>query len=144
MPKRKRKGNKYSKSPIVAMSAANADKFFAMTDDDAPLAMMLAVGVEQHPKTKFFQPWISTNGLDFTCIAAYRDQAKALAAKEILEQEAHRGNLSDPDFVVQLFTTLAELGDGEPLLLPDEMIHKLGRDVLHSLQAHEERRSDQS
>jgi hypothetical protein len=140
MPKKKRggftgTGQKYPQRQIVnTRDAGVREAFYATTDADAPLdARHIAAGYLKHPESRLYQVWISTNGLDFTPLAAFREEAKAGATVSLIQQEVQAGHFSDPDLVHEFYRFLEEESDGQVQLFPDDLIRKLGRDLLHSV-----------
>jgi hypothetical protein len=132
--KRKRRGSgKYPKRPVIGTrDPATREAFYAKTDQEAPLGpRQLAAGSIQHPDTGLWQVWLSTNGLDFTQLAAFKEAGKAANAVTIIQREAQAGNLYDQELVEALYEFLAEESDGEALPLPEDLIRKLARDIVH-------------
>jgi hypothetical protein len=134
-PTMPRSSGKYPKRVIVTVSDPDArEAFYAATDDDAPLGPhQIAAGTVQHPDTGFWQVWVSTNGYDFTQLAVFKENAKAINAVELIKKEVAAGNFFDEDLVVAFFEFLAEQSDEEPGLLPDDLVRKLGRDIVHKV-----------
>ncbi len=134
MKKKKRiTGSKYPKrSVITTQDRLVREAFYQATNEEAPLEPgQIATGTIQHPDTGLWQVWVSVNGLDFTQLAAFKQQAKANGAVEIINLEKQRGTLSNPAFVRGLFEFLEKESDSEVRPLPDELIRKLARDILH-------------
>ena len=124
---------KYPKRPVtIVQDPAEREAFYKKTDEEAPLGRyQIAAGTIQHPDTGFWQVWISTNGLDFTQLAAFKENHKAVNAVDLIKKEVAAGNFSDEDLVVAFYEFLAEQSDEKPRMLPDDAIGKLGRDILH-------------
>jgi hypothetical protein len=124
---------KYPKQPVIPIRDPREQKaFFQATDAQAPLGPhQLAAGYIQHPDTGFWQVWISTNGLDITQVAAFQQPAKAAGAIEILQKEAKNGSLANPSLVTGLFKFFEQESDGQARPLPDDLVRKLVRDILH-------------
>lgn len=122
---------KYPKRPVITSGdQAQQEAFYQTTDPDAPLeAHQIAVGYIQHPDSGLWQVWISTNGLDFTQLAAFRESQKAADAIAILQKEGK--NLSNPVLMTGLLTFLEQQSDGQVQPLPDDLVRKLVRDILH-------------
>jgi hypothetical protein len=137
MSKKQRKGpqrrGKYPNRPIInTKDPATREQFYKATDKDAPLGRyQIVAGSVQHPDTGLWQVWVSTNGLDFTQVAAFKEARKAAASVVVIQQEGSAGHLSDQEIVEALFETLKEESDGPALPLPETLIRKLARDILH-------------
>jgi hypothetical protein len=126
------KGKHPKQSVITSRDPLECEIFYQATDSDAPLGpLQLAAGYIQHPDTGFWQVWISTNGLDITSLAAFKQPGKAASAIEILKEEGRKGGLSDPALVTALFKFLEQESDGQVRPLPNELVRKLVRDVVH-------------
>lgn len=135
--KRKPKPNstapgKYPKRRVLTTrSPGESHAFYAATDDQAPLRdRQLAAGLVQHPDTGFHQVWLSTNGLDITCLATYRDRARADSALEELKAFLRTPAIYDADKCAAMFAQLRDSGDGEPQALPDDLVRQLARGIL--------------
>jgi hypothetical protein len=50
---------------------------------------------------------------------------------DLIKKEVATGNFSDEDLVVAFYEFLREESDEEPRMLPDDVVRKLGRDILH-------------
>lgn len=108
--------------------------FYATTDSQAPLAeRQLAVGLVQHPDTGLHQVWLSTNGLDITCLAAYRDPGCAEVVLEELEAFLRTPDVYDDDKCATLLQKIQAAGDGEPHPLPDTVVREIGRGILRQV-----------
>lgn len=140
MTKRKRK---YPKSPVITTrNQAVRAAFYNKTDAEAPLGPgQIVAGYIQHPDTSLWQVWLSTNGYDFTQIAAFKDQSKAAGAVEIIKKEGREGNLANQQLVDALFAFLAEQSDGQAKPLPDELVRKLARELRHHVIKDEEEKA---
>lgn len=139
-PKRKqqrgqRRGGKYPKRPVITTrDPATRGAFYRATDQDAPLGKyQLAVGAVRHPETGLWQVWLSTNGLDILCLAAFREEQKAINAVTIIQREGRTSHFGNQEIVNELFEFLAEESDDTPQLLPDELVRRLVRDIVHSV-----------
>src|SRR5262249_21183282 len=89
---------KYPKQPVItSRDSLEREVFYQATDSEAPLGpSQIAAGYVQHPDTGLWELWISTNGLDITPLAAFKQLEKATGAIEILQEEGRRGGLSEP------------------------------------------------
>jgi hypothetical protein len=127
-----KKKTKYAKQRVTATSnTAERAAFYQATDDQAPLQdRQLAAGTIQHPDTGYYQIWLSTNGLDVTHLATYRDQAHADAALEQLKAFLRTTDAYDADKCAVFFAQLKAESDGEPQALPDEIVRQIGRGIL--------------
>jgi hypothetical protein len=139
MPKKKRPkirtSGKYPKRPVTTVrDPVERKAFYHATDEEAPLGPhQIAAGAVQHPDSKLWQVWISTNGFDFTQLAAFKEEVKAINAVELVKKEVAAGNFFDEDLVVAFYQFLAEESDEKPRMLPDDLVRKLGRDILHKV-----------
>ena len=138
MPKKKHArftgtSQKYPQRQVVnTRDQDTREAFYAATDADAPLgAYQLAAGYLRHPQSGLYQVWLSTNGLDITPLAAFREEAKAGAMVELIQQEGQAGHLTDPEIVHDFFAFMREESDGEVLLFSDDQVRKVGREMLH-------------
>jgi hypothetical protein len=130
-----RSSGKYPKRQVTyTRDQATREAFYQETDREAPLGRyQIAAGTIQHPDTGLWQVWLSTNGLDFTPLAAFRDPGKAANAVDIIKQEGQAGNLYNQGIVEALYEFLAKQSDGKALPLPEELIRKLARDIQHGV-----------
>ncbi len=105
--------------------------FYAATDASAPLEQnQFAAGIVQHSESDLYQTWLSTNGLDVTCLCAHRDQAEADAALRALTAFLRSPQVHDPDAATALFTRLGQSGDEPPRPFPDSQVRQIGRGIL--------------
>lgn len=101
---------------------------------DAPLGRyQIATGAIQHPDTRLWQVWLSTNGFDFNQLAAFNEEGKALNAVSLIKLEAQSGTFRDEELVRDFYLFLKEQSDGKTLPLPDDLVRKLGRDIVHAV-----------
>ncbi len=123
---------KYPKHQVRATSDPQETReFYRKTDDQAPLSgSQLAAGLIQHPGTGLQQLWLSTNGLDVTSLAAFRDQARANLALEDLKAFLRTPGVYDGDACAACFARLRADGDAEPEPLPDDQVREIGRGIL--------------
>ena len=126
---------KYPKRPVTVVSEPKErEAFYQATDEEAPLGPnQIAAGTVQHPDTGFWQVWISTNGFDFTQLAAFKEEHKATNAVALIQKEVAAGNFFDEDLVVAFHLFLEEQSDEKPRMLPEDLVRKLGRDILHKV-----------
>lgn len=134
MPKRHhftQQGKKYPEHQVITIhDAVTSQAFFDATDTHAPLAPRLfAVGVIQHPTTKLHQIWLSTNGLDVTCLNARYDERQAEADAQAVEALISSGDLYDDEKLAALFHHLKQEGDEEPTPLPDELVRDITQEI---------------
>ncbi len=127
-----RNESKYPKRRVQATrDPRERQAFYEATDDQAPLQThQLATGLAQHPDTGYHQIWLSTNGLDITSLAAYRDQAHADCALQELKAFLRTSDVYDADKCATIFDRLQQAGDGKPLPLPDDLVRQIGRAIL--------------
>lgn len=129
---KKKKRGKYPKRRVLSTHDPQlmAD-FYAATDDQAPLAgRQLAAGTIQHPDTGLYQVWLSTNGLDVTCLAAYRELEQADTSLEGLKAFLRTPAVYDADTCAAFFQKLLAASDVEPRALPDELVRQIARGIL--------------
>jgi len=62
-----------------------------------------AAGVIEHPVTKLYQVWLSTNGLDVTCFSAHHDVMRAEADKQEVKALISSGDFYDGEKITALF-----------------------------------------
>jgi len=87
---------------------------YQQTDEEATLGLrQLAAGIIQHPDTGLWQVWLSTNGLDFTQLAAFKDEGKAGRVVGRIQWEAQAGYFYDEEMVADFFSLLAYESDGD-------------------------------
>ena len=137
MQKRHRFTQQGRKSPehqvITIHDAATSQAFFDATDAHAPLAPRLfAVGVIEHPTTKLYQVWLSTNGLDVTCVSARYAEQQAEADAQAVETLISSGDLYDDEKLAMLFHHLKQESDEEPSPLPDELVRDITQEIVRA------------
>jgi|SRR5579859_7192087 len=126
---------KYPKRPVITTRNRNLSQALYQATDAVALLEpgQIAVGTIQHPDTSLWQVWLSTNGLDFTQLAAFRELEKARDAVTILKTEEEKGALVDPRLMAALFQFLEQQSDGDVLPLPEDVVRKLARDIIHKV-----------
>jgi hypothetical protein len=134
MPKRHRftqQGRKYPEHQVITMKdAATSRAFFDATDTHALLEPRLYVaGVIQHPTTKLYQVWLSTNGLDVTCLSAHYDEQRAEDDMQAVKALISSGDLYNDEKTAALFRRLAQESDEEPSPLPDELVRDITAEI---------------
>jgi|SRR5579885_677784 len=131
MKKRAKKQKYPQRKVLTTRNPAESRAFYDATDDQAPLSdRQLAAGHIQHPDTGWYQLWLSTNGLDVTLLAAYRDRARADSALEELKAFLGTPDVYDTEKCAALFGKLQQAGDGEPRALPDDLVRQIARQIL--------------
>lgn len=117
---------------LTTRDPQKTSKFYVATDAEAPLAHnQFVVGTAQHPDTRLFQIWLSTNGLDVTCLAACASEQLADELKAKLQAFLKTLGVYDPDACTTFFGELrAEAGGAEPQPFPDDLVHQIGRQIL--------------
>jgi hypothetical protein len=130
-----RPGKKYPKHKIITTSSAETSQaFYSKTDADAPLEPgHYAAGVIQHPITKLYQVWLSTNGLDVTCLSAHRNLKQAEEDKEAVKALIKSGDLYNDEKLTALFQMLKRGSEEEPLPLPDDLVRQITREILRAV-----------
>ena len=68
-----------------------------------------------------------------TQLAAFKEEHKATNAVELIKKEVAAGNFYDEDLVVAFYLFLEEQSDEKPQMLPEDLVRKLGRDILHAV-----------
>ena len=79
-----------------------------------------AVGIVEHPETKYWQVWITTTGEKLTWLAAFRQSGAANEIVKIVQKEAQQGGLTQQEVVVALFGFLNRRTEAKPQNLPAE------------------------
>jgi hypothetical protein len=92
-----------------------------------------AAGVIQHPNTKLYQVWLSTSGLDVTCLSAHRDVKKANDDLEYVRVLIRSGDLYDEEKTTELFKKLEQGSEEVPQLLPDDLVRQITREILRAV-----------
>jgi hypothetical protein len=138
MQKRKRSdrlGKKYPKRQIITSNDPRKNEaFYTATDADAPLGLrQYAAGVILHPATKLHQVWLSTNGLDVTCLSAHHDPELAESDLQAVKALISSGNFYDEEQTVALFQMLKQNSDEEPSALPDDVVRQIAREILRAV-----------
>jgi hypothetical protein len=129
------RGRKYPKRQIITTTDPRKNEaFYDATDSNAPLEPgRYATGVIQHPTTKLYQVWLSTNGLDVTCLSAHRNLKHAEADKEAVKVLIKSGDLYNDEKLTALFQTLKKNSEEEPQPLPDELVREITRAILRTV-----------
>jgi hypothetical protein len=128
------RGRKYPKRQISTITdPKKSEEFYNATDADAPFQPgHYAIGIIQHPITKQYQVWLSTNGLDVTCLSAHRNVKHAEADKEELKALIKSGDLYNDEKLTALFQKLKQGSEGEPQPLPDDLVRQIIREILRT------------
>jgi len=88
----------------------------------------LAVGVECHPQTKFYQVWCSSDGTDVNWVVAYQHADRAWLIVHEIERAAFNGRLPNSERARQFFEELYKGGDAKPSPVAGDIIeHIAGR-----------------
>ncbi len=129
------RGSKYPKRQIRTITdPKKSEAFYNATDADAPFQPgHYATGVIQHPITKLYQVWLSTNGLDVTCLSAHRNAKQAEADKEELKALIRSGDLYNNEKLTTLFQKLKQGSEEEPQPLPDDLVREILRAILRTI-----------
>lgn len=129
---KKRNTPKYLRKVSATSNPAVRAAFYAETDhaDETLAENQVAAGIILHPKNRLWQLWLSTNGLDVTCLAAYRDQVRAEKAHGQLKAFLGSQAAYESEKCADLFGRLRAEGDGEPALLPDDLVRVIGRQIV--------------
>jgi hypothetical protein len=127
--------NKYPKRQIIAITdSKKSEAFYNATDTDAPFKPgHYATGVIQHPITKLYQVWLSTNGLDVTCLSAHQDPKHAETDKEAIKTLITSGDLYNDEKLTTLFQMLKKNSEEEPQPLPDDLVREITRAILRTI-----------
>ena len=130
-----RHGSKYPKRQVITMNdPGKSQEFYHATDVDAPLGLrQYAAGVIQHPVTKLYQVWLSTNGLDVTCLSAHHDVMRAEADKQEVKALISSGDFYDGEKITALFEKVKQGSDEEPSALPDALVREITRAILRAV-----------
>lgn len=126
---------KYPSRPAIATrDAAAYNQWQQATATEAPLgSRQFAAGWVQHPHTGLYQTWLSTNGLDVTCISAHRSMIQAEAGVRALKTLITSGGFYDDEKTATLIAQLKRESDEEPRALPDDLVRLICREILHTL-----------
>ena len=129
------RGRKYPKRPIITTTdPKKSEAFYDITDADAPLEPgHYATGVIQHPTTKLYQVWLSTNGLDVTCLSAHQNAKQAEADKEAVKTLIKGGDIYDDEKLTTLFQKLKQGSEEVPQPLPDDLVRQITREILRTV-----------
>jgi len=129
-----RRASKYPQRQVITITDRGASKaFYQQTDADAPLEEgLFAVGIVQHPETLLYQVWVSTNGLDITCVSAHRNSVQASANKQVLKKLLS-SDFSDDEQTTALFHEVCHNSDEKPAVLPDDLVREIGRSILRAV-----------
>lgn len=104
------------------------------TAAEAPLGpRQFAAGWVQHPQTDLYQAWLSTNGLDVTCISAHRSMIQAEADVRALKALITSGDCYDDEKTATLIAQLKHESAEEPRALPDDLVRLICREILRSV-----------
>jgi hypothetical protein len=124
-------GEEHSERQVITTNdPATSRAFFDATNAHAPLELHLyAAGVIQHPKTGLYQVWLSTNGLDVTCLSAHYDEQRAEADEQAVKAMISSGDLYDDEKPAALLRRLAQESDEEPSPLPDELVRDITQEI---------------
>jgi hypothetical protein len=128
-------GGKYPKRKIITTNdSQKSEAFYSATDEDAPLELsQFAAGTIQHPGTQLYQVWISTNGLDVTCVSAHRDKSRAETALQEVKALISSDDLYDEEKVVAVLQKIKQESDAEPSALPDDLVRQILREILRAV-----------
>lgn len=88
-----------------------------------------AVGMVEHPETKYWQVWVTTTGEQLVWLAAFRQSGTANEVVKMVQTEAQQGGLTQPDVVAALFGFLNQKTEARPQPLPAEQEAALLREV---------------
>jgi hypothetical protein len=88
-----------------------------------------AVGMVEHPETKYWQVWITTTGEQIVWLAAFQQSGTASEIVKMIQKEAQQGGLTQPDVVAALFGFLNQRTEAKPQNLPTEQEVALLREV---------------
>jgi hypothetical protein len=88
-----------------------------------------AVGMVQHPETKYWQVWVSTTGQRIICVAAFQKSEMANDVVKLIQQEAQQGGLTQPEVVTALFGFLNQRSEMRPQNLPASLEVELLNEV---------------
>ena len=130
MPKHSARRGKYPKRVVTVSDPATRDAFYAATD---PIALIeqaqVACGLIQHPESGYWQLWVSTNGHDFTCLSAQREQEAALRDLNDFKALVTRPGPPDQKAIDALLEALRAHSSEPPRSLTDDMVRQLSRDI---------------
>ncbi len=130
-----RSGKKYPTRQVTTTNNAETNQaFYDKTDADAPLEPhMYAAGVIQHPVTKLYQVWLSTNGLDVICLSAHRNLKQTEKDKQEVKELISSGDLYNNEKLTTLLQKLKQGSEEEPQPLPDDLVREITRAILRTV-----------
>ena len=109
-------------------------RFYAQADNQALLGPRhFVAGFIQHPATKLYQVWLSTNGLDLTYLSAHRVQAVAENDVQAVKAVLSSQDIYDEAKLADLFKRLEEASDEKPQPLPDDLVMRIIQAIRKSL-----------
>lgn len=100
----------------------------------------LALGVEQHPTTQFWQVWLSRTGTDIQVVSAHREREAAAATMAEIKRSVAPGELFDEEQVVGMVARLRAAGDGEPQPFSPETLRTIYRTIESTVWKQEQER----
>ncbi len=135
MQKRKNQRRKYPQRPVITpANTQEYEEWYRAADSSAPLKpLQFAAGVIQHPDTGFYQCWISTNGLDVTCVSANYQKESAEANLRALKSLISSGDLYNEEKTASMFKKLEQNSDEKPRPLPDDLVREITRAILRAV-----------
>lgn len=131
-------GQKYTPRPVITTRDTRVcERWQQSVEDEAPLdPRQFAAGWVQHPQTKLYQVWLSTNGLDVICISAHWDKIQAEADVRAIKLLIISGDLYDEEKTTTLIAQLKQGSSEEPRALPDDLVRRICRAVLRAVVDH--------
>jgi hypothetical protein len=134
MQRRKKQGRKYPQRPVItSTNPQEREEWYQAADSTAPLEpLQFAAGVIQHPDTGFYQCWLSTNGLDVTCVSANYEKKSAEANLRALKSLITSGDLYNEEKTAAVFEKLEQNSNEKPRPLPDDLVREITRAILRA------------
>jgi hypothetical protein len=135
MPKRGQSSGKYPKRKIITTTdQQKSEAFYGVTDEEAILELnQYAAGIIEHPGTKLHQVWISTNGLDVTCLSAHRDKSRAETALQEVKALITSDDFYDEERMTAVLRKVKQGSDEKPSALPDDLVRQIIREILRAV-----------
>ncbi|HLZ62556.1 MAG TPA: hypothetical protein VKR06_36885 [Ktedonosporobacter sp.] len=131
----KKYNRKYPQRPVLTTNnPEQCEAFYQATDNDAPLdVQQLATGILQHPISGMFQLWLSTNGLDVTCLSAHCREDRAKADMQALRDFVRCGDIYEEKKIEALLAQFKEGSDEIPRSFPDDLVRGIAREILRAV-----------
>jgi hypothetical protein len=109
-------------------------QWYEQSSADAPLAAhQFVAGFVQHPTTRLYQVWLSTNGFDLIYLSTHRKEEDAEKDVQAIKSALSSQDIYDEAKLAALFQRLESESDETPELLPDELVKHIVQAIAASL-----------